>query len=280
MTGRTVWLASYPKSGNTWLRAVFTAWLTPGPVDVNRLVGNVIAGSRVAFDSALGIPSSSLTPDEIDSLRPRADEVLAADADPTTPYVRKVHDALFHGPGGEPIVSVAATRAALYVVRDPRAVAVSYAHQTGGDVDAIVRRLGDPDAAVAAGTTRLDEQLRQRLGTWSQHVRSWLDHAPFDVEAVRYEDLAAAPVETCVRALRFAGFGLVDETRVVDALERAAFDRLRRAEGDTGFRERLPGVAQFFRRGEADAWREELPGELAERIRQDHGEVMARFGYH
>ncbi|MEJ2083836.1 MAG: sulfotransferase, partial [Acidobacteriota bacterium] len=38
MTG-IVWLASYPKSGNTWLRAFLMNFLDPGkrPVDINQL---------------------------------------------------------------------------------------------------------------------------------------------------------------------------------------------------------------------------------------------------
>jgi aryl sulfotransferase len=272
----TVWLASYPKSGNTWLRAVYSAWLTDAAPDLNELRGGAIAASRGTFDEALGVPSSNMTPDEVELMRPRADEVVAAEA--REPMFRKIHDACVRGPGGEPIVSVAATRAALYVIRDPRDVAVSYAHHSGETLEWARRRLSDPGAAMSARTDRLEPQLRQRLGTWSEHVRSWVDDAPFPVAVVRYEDCAAAPVETFAAAFRFAGLD-VDEEAVARAVDRAGFDRLKRAEQEHGFVERAPGAPSFFRRGRAGSWRDDLQADLAAAIADDHGEVMARFGY-
>jgi hypothetical protein len=273
---RTVWLASYPKSGNTWLRAVATAWVVPGPVDVNALAGPPIASYREYFDAALGIPSSSLTFEEVDRLRPYVDEQVASEA--AAPHLRKIHDS-YLSPVREPIVSSAATQAAVYIIRDPREVAVSLAHAAGRSFAWAQRRLNDPEAALAGSGDQLHEQLRQWLGTWSQHVRSWVDESPFTVEVVRYEDLASAPVETFGRALRFAGFAGVTDRRVAECVERAAFARLERAEREHGFRERRSAEAPFFRRGESGSWRVELSGDLADRIRDDHREVMSRFGY-
>ena len=277
MTARTLWLASYPKSGNTWLRALLTGWLEDSPVDVNQLVGTPIASSREAFDAALGIPSSSLTAAEIELVRPRADEVLASEAD--EPHLRKIHDAFAVGPQREPIVSITATRGALYVIRDPRDVVVSYAHGRNMSFEWARRRLNDPEAALSADENRLHEQLPQRLGTWSSHVRSWVDETPFPVEVIRYEDLATTPAERFGPALRFSGFGDVDERRLARAIECSSFDRLQRAEQDHGFREGHAGRSDFFRRGRPGSWRDELPAELAARTKEDHREVMARFGY-
>jgi hypothetical protein len=245
-------------------------------VDVNALAGGPIASYRDYFDVALGIPSSSLTFAEIDLLRPRVDEVVASEA--AEPHLRKIHDAYVTA-AGKPVVSVTATRAALYIIRDPREVAVSYAHARGRTLAWAQRHLNDPGATVGGSEDRLHEQLRQRLGTWSQHVRSWVDETPFPVEVFRYEDFAAAPVATFSRALRFVGFANVNERRVAESVERAAFGRLQRAEQDYGFRERRSGERTFFRRGESGSWRDELPADLAARIQDDHGEVMARFGY-
>jgi aryl sulfotransferase len=276
VTAGTVWLASYPKSGNTWLRAVLSAWLCDGPVDLARLVGQPIASSRAAFDSVIGMPSSRLTPGEIAVLRPRVDEAVAV-AGHTR--VRKVHDSYAAGPAGEPVVSTAVTHGAIYVVRDPRDVAVSYARARSWPLESAVAHLGDPRAEVASSPDRLHEQLPQRLGTWSAHVRSWTDETPFPVDVVRYEDFVAAPVETFGRALRFAGFDGGNDGRLRRAIAHASFDRLQADERARGFTERHPGEASFFRRGRPGAWRDELPSELAARIERDHGDVMARFGY-
>jgi hypothetical protein len=276
VSAQTVWLASYPKSGNTWLRAVYSAWVTGSAVDPNDLRDGAMAASRGAFDEALGVPSASMTPDEVEMVRPRADEVIAAGA--REPLLRKIHDAYVRGPAGEPIVSVAATRAALYVIRDPRDVAVSYAHHSGETLEWARRRLSDRGAAMSDRADRLEPQLRQRLGTWSEHVRGWVDDTPFPVAVVRYEDCVAAPVETFSRALRFAGLD-VDDEAIEFAVEHAQFDRLRAAEGEHGFAERAPDAPSFFRRGPAGSWRDDLSADLAAAIAEDHREVMARFGY-
>ena len=66
---RTVWLASYPKSGNTWLRIFLANLLCPdqAPVNINSLhLGAAIASSRYRFDEVLGMPSALLTHAEID----------------------------------------------------------------------------------------------------------------------------------------------------------------------------------------------------------------------
>ena len=67
MTARTVWLASYPKSGNTWLRAVYTALLNGSEPDINSLDAGDLGASRAVFDAALGLRSADLTPDEVDA---------------------------------------------------------------------------------------------------------------------------------------------------------------------------------------------------------------------
>jgi hypothetical protein len=177
------------------------------------------------------------------------------------------------------VVSSAATRAAIYMVRDPRDVAVSRAHHNARPVEWVVDRLEDPAAAMGDTTRALIPQLQQRLGTWSEHVRSWVDHAPFAVHVVRYEDCLADPLRAFGSALRFADLGPVADADVAQAVRHAAFDRLRDAEAAHGFRERPAELERFFRSGRAGSWREEMPAAVANRVEAAHGDVMARFGY-
>jgi hypothetical protein len=282
MTRGTVWLASYPKSGNTWFRSVFVAWRQGGPVDLNllRAPGTAaIASSRARVEDALGIPSSLFTADEIDLMRPRVDEVASEDSassdDGLQNCLCKIHDALFCGPAGEPIVSVATTRAAIYIVRDPRDVAVSVAHHNSWSHERAVAELGDPEAALSRA---VHSQVRQRLGSWSEHVGSWLDQELFPVHVVRYEDCHHDPVATFTAALGFAGFE-ANKGDIAVAVDAVSFDRLQAQEAATGFRERPALVDRFFRRGVVGSWRDELTHELVERVETDHGDVMRRLGY-
>jgi aryl sulfotransferase len=271
-----VWIASYPKSGNTWLRAVLSAWQTGAPARLDALAAESVA-ARVPFEDLLGVPTTGLTPDEVDILRPRVDELLSAEAEVTP--LRKTHDGLYAGPYGEPVVSASATRAALYVVRDPRDVAVSLAHHAGRTMEWAVDRLADPHHVLAASGRAPAAQLRQRLGTWSQHVRSWADDAPFPVHVVRYEDCLADPVRSFAAALRFAELGPVDEEQVAHAVNGASFERLRAAEASEGFAERPERAERFFRSGRAGAWRDEMSRPTAARVEAAHADLMRRFGY-
>jgi aryl sulfotransferase len=277
VSGRTVWLASYPKSGNTWLRAVYTALTCGADLDINSLGAGLVPATRELLDSVLGVPASDLTADEVDMVRPRADEVLEAAATDAV-YLRKVHDGFYPGPSGEPPVSVAASRAAIYLVRDPRDVAVSYANHTGRSVEWAAAELCSPRAAMAGSSWHITAQTRQRLGTWSDHVRSWTEQAPMPVHVVRYEDASRDPVRVFGAALRFAGLD-VTEDELASAVERASFDRLRAQEAEHGFHERGRRCGAFFRRGAAGSWRDELPAPLADRIVAAHRDTMRRLDY-
>ncbi len=275
MAGMIVWLASYPKSGNTWLRAVYTSMRTGRDPDINALEGADVAADRGLFERVLGVRSSDMTVQEVEVLRPRADEAMVSEQSGDT--WRKIHDGLFNGPTGEPIVSVKATRAALYVIRDPRDVAISMASHAHRTLAWAVERMGRRGASVSSSNSSLSDQLCQRLGSWSEHVLSWVDHSRFPIYVLRYEDCLAAPVPTFRAA--FAGAGLqVSAKDVAAAVERSSWQRLRAQEDSVGFKEHVGG-SRFFRQGVAGAWRTELPEALARQVETQHREVMARYGY-
>jgi len=274
-----VWLASYPKSGNTWFRA-FLANLRADAevaVDINSLGSGPIASARVLFDEDTGVDAGDLTFDEIDALRPLVYRRWAQELRGEIGHF-KIHDAYLPTIGGAPIVPADVTRGAVYLIRNPLDVAVSYAHHACVPLDRAIEWMGDPSHCFCAGPRRLHEQLRQRLLSWSGHVESWVDQTAFDVHVCRYEDMHGAPLATFTAAATFAG--LAAEPGVVEkALRFSAFDELRAQERAAGFRERSPSSDSFFRKGEVGSWRECLDEEQVERLVADHGRVMDRFGY-
>ena len=262
MTPRTVWLASYPKSGNTWVRAMVAA-LDRGHADINSNIRNsVIASGRAPLERLTGLVSSELLDEEVDRLRPLVDlqlDRMHSQADGF--WHRKIHDALFTKDGA-PIVSPEATRAAIYLVRDPRDVAVSYSHHTGNDIAKIVRSMASPSARFSGYHLQVSTQVGQHAGTWSSHVESWLDHELFPVVFVRYEDMLADPAAQLARIAHTLG-------RRGDERPARGGGRghdLRQAQ-EPGDRVRLPRVPEprspVFRRGIAGASRSRLSPELA-----------------
>lgn len=277
--GPLVWLASYPKSGNTWMRVLLAHYQGDGEeaLDLTTPERGGISSHRPHFDELLGIPSSDLTDDEVEVLRPDVFRALAAEAD--DPVLVKVHDAHQATPAGAPLFPPEVTRAAVYLVRDPRDVAVSAAFHAGhGDLDRSIRRLGSPEHGIGGAPRR---QLRQRLGSWSDHVRSWTGAVlPVPVVVVRYEDLVAdtaGQLERVVDAL--GGRADAHAERLARAVARSSFDRLRAAEDEHGFRERTRRQQRFFRSGTVGDWRNHLTDAQAARVVADHGAVMAELGY-
>ena len=275
---RLVWLASYPKSGNTWVRLFLTAYSHPeqDELDINAVDVSLHAGNRDLFDRVIGLEASDLTPAEIDRYRPDVYRQLAIEAE--EPLFIKVHDCWRRNADGASLFPPETTAAAIYIVRDPRGVAPSYANHYNLSLDAAIDGMADPHFGIAARLDRLASQLPQPMGSWSQHVASWLDQTELPVLLVRYEDLHAAPAARFARIVQAAGLP-VDTERLALALERSRFDRLQAQEEAAGFKERLMGAPRFFRRGQAESWREELTPTQTARIEAEHGPVMARLGY-
>jgi aryl sulfotransferase len=272
------WLASYPKSGNTWFRIFLTNLQrnTGTPADINALNTTPIASARELFDDAVGYEAGDLTPEEVDRLRSRVYESLAASTDET--LFLKIHDAYSMTDADEPLVPTRATQGALYFIRNPLDVCVSFAHYGACEVEAALRAMSDDAYALGAQRDRLPPQLRQRLLSWRQHVLSWVERPPFPVLVIRYEDMHCRPMETFTRATAFAGLPQ-DPERIGRALRQSAFAEVQRQEQAHGFRERVPRAASFFRQGSVGSWRQQLTPEQAERLVDAHRDVMRCFGY-
>jgi hypothetical protein len=271
-----VWLASYPKSGNTWLRVFLANYqrLDGRPADINEL--DAIASDRRIFDEVAGVEASDLTPEEIDSLRPAVYRILAEESRET--LFLKIHDAYSLTPDGLALIAADATRGVLYVIRNPLDVAVSSAPHHGVSVDTAIGWMAQEGRTLAPAGRGLSTQLQQRLLSWSGHVLSWVDQSALPVHVIRYEDMHRRQAETFAAAVRVAGLP-DDPQRLARALQHSAFATLQLQEQTRGFRERPPGAEAFFRKGQIGSWREVLNADQVGRLVGDHGAVMRRFGY-
>ena len=285
----TIWLASYPKSGNTWFRIlVANLWSnSDSPVDINLIEStDPIASARHPFDQQTLLDSSLMTDDEIDRLRPAtyayaaSGETLANPDDPCFP-VRfvKAHDAYTFTDRGEPVMGgTSGASGAILFVRDPRDVATSFAHHMSCSVDTAITRMNDANFCLASASDRLDRQLRQRLLGWSGFAQSWLDQRDIPVHLVRYEDMLTDTAAILSAALRFAG--LEPNPMAIDrAVAFASISELQRQEAEKGFREAPRKMSGFFRRGTSGGWRDELTSAQILRIERDHAAIMDRLSY-
>jgi len=273
--GGIIWLASYPKSGNTWMRAFLHNLLRnpPAPVPINELTQFTLGDTLVEwYAEVAGRPVADLSDEEYARLRPAVHRLFTRQH-PDSVFV-KTHMAL-GDVGGASTITMDDTAGAIYIVRDPRDVAISAASHFATDIDGAITIMQQP-----AARTRYDGiNVPQYYGTWSQHVRSWTTEQHGRLLVVRYEDMLAKPGPTFGRVAKFLGLKPPPE-RLVRAIKFASFDELQKQERKSGFIERSKVTGEpFFRAGRAGQWRERLSAAQIARISEAHHEVMAKFGY-
>ena len=271
--GAIIWLASYPKSGNTWMRVFLHNLLrnpaAPAPINsINQFcLGEDSASLYNNFDPR---PLSTLTAAEVMALRPKVHELLTT-AFPDSVFV-KTHNLLGEAEG-QPLINLKCTAGAIYLVRNPLDVAISYAHHFGVGIDDSIEQLN----YAGAGTPTTDLVARQYYGSWSMHVSSWTE-VPFPTRhVVRYEDMIDDPLDTFAGVAKFLGLEPPIE-RLQRAIANSSFEQLQSQENDRGFVERSQH-SRFFRSGRTGQWRSELTEDQIRQVVSDHRTQMQRFGY-
>lgn len=273
--GNILWIASYPKSGNTWVRAFLNNYLahSKAPQDINQLheqfVDEVKAHRYQAF-----IPNNQKTTDlsleEICAIRPMVQAQMAAEA-PATLFV-KTHN--FQGEyKGYPLHNWQVSSGAIYIVRNPLDVAVSLKHYFDYSYDEAIAYMAEP----LSGTPNEPENVPQVISSWSQHVNSWTQGGR-NMLVLRYEDMIAHPQRSFRKIESLLGVKK-DVKRLAKAIRFSSFSQLKKQEQAKGFSEKHENAGQFFRQGKTNAWQDELSPKQIRQVVNDHREQMERFKY-
>jgi len=273
-----VWVASFPKSGNTWTRTFLhnLVKIQTGE-DEEQDINNMNRFSTWELDKRhyerfLGFKPKNDQRKEIASVRHKVHEFIAEQVEGIV-FI-KTHNAMVMD-RGHPTINFAVTAGAIYLVRNPLDVAISYAHHGGKSIDEAIEQMGKHNVE----TDGSERGVYEVYGSWSQHVHSWTRLPHRALYIMRYEDMLADPAKAfggLARHLR------LDPTpaQLEQAIERSSFEKLQEQEKQKGFRERPKDADQnFFREGRAGQWKEALTQAQIDRIVADHGEQMARFGY-
>ncbi len=271
-----LWLASYPKSGNTWLRLFLHNYLkdttSPLPIDDMDLTERDTAAIWYR-------PHVEGEPAHMDfkatmRARPAAQAEIAAFRDGT--IIVKTHVPLIEI-DGRPLIVPELTKGAIYIVRNPLDVCLSLAHYWGCPVDEAIGEMGS--TYLRSGPADTTRQVWDFYSSWSVHGRSW-GTAELPAKLIlKYEDLAADPNAGFAQLALFLEGRPADPERVERAVRHSDFKLVQRQEREHGFREQVRAGRAFFRRGRAGAWRQDLSRGQINRVIADHGEVMEMFGY-
>lgn len=269
--GFIYWIASYPKSGNTWTRAFLTSLITGGlKGDLDKL-SEIIPDENSGryYKPFLRRPIEQASNVELARVRPLAHRAMASRAQNF--LLLKTHSMVaIHN--GTHTITPDVTAGAIYLLRNPLDVAVSYAEFRDRDINqtiALMHKSGrELDRPSGAGY--------EVVGSWRENVSSWTK-AHKGIVIVRYEDLLENPKAEFGRIVKFLKMRASDE-RIEQAIEDAAFDKLKATEQQAGFVE-YPIGKSFFRSGRSGEWRERLNEEQIARIVRNNGDLMKRFGY-
>ena len=273
-----VWLASYPKSGNTWLR-IFLSNLfsdSPIPVNINDLTDTPISSNWAIIDSYLGMNSSELTAEEIDKLRPEVFRRFS-DEKEGIEYLM-THEAWTLNSRGKPIFPREITKGVVYIIRNPLDIAISYSYHNGESIDDTIALLNNDLSKISETNERLSIQTQQILTSWSNHVCSWTDTSMLPVHVIRFEDMLDHPLQTFKGALDFIDFEY-KESEIMRVINNSSFDTLKAMETEHGFKERSMHSEAFFRKGKSNNWESELSLTQINEIVNHHNRIMKRFGY-
>jgi aryl sulfotransferase len=276
--GKLIVIASYPKSGSTWLRALVTSLQTPcGAFDVNNL-GVRNCADRRWCGLLLGISTGDLIGAEVTQAR-RAVCTFAARRAPGDLWI-KIHDAWLAFPGSDLLpLDPDDIAAVIYMARDPRDVAVSFASHLSVSVEDVIGYMDDSQFRLGDSGYCLNRNFPQLLSTWSVHVSSWLTAFAGRIHVLRYEDALRDPLRFFADAMCLAGVQ-ANAAALGKAVEATAFERLSALELSQGFRESAGvGSRRFFRSGVAEGWKGTLTSAQARRVFDAHSVVMKQLGY-
>lgn len=269
-----IWLASYPKSGNTWTRLFLANYLinATAPVPINEAHRFAMGDSVVKmYNRAAG---RTVDPQDLGLALRLRDKVLhgivANNADVN--FV-KTHNARV-APQGVDLIPDRYTRSAIYILRNPLDMVLSYARHYAITHEDATQKICHPDN----GNLPTETSVAQYLGPWENHVKTWMAYAPWKRLLVRYEDLLDAPETHFTKILEHVGVP-VDPERLDRAIRFSSFEELSKQEAATGFIERPKENRKFFGKGQKDQWKTDLEQELADMIRGRMGETMKRYGY-
>jgi hypothetical protein len=271
-----VWLASYPKSGNTWFRMFLANYEKDreSTVSFEEIESTPIASNAVDFEEQIGMNPFELYPEEVDSYRPDMYRILSEEVEKGKILYKKAHDAYTLNCNGEPLFPEEVSKCAIYFVRNPLDVCVSYANHGAGKIEKTVDFILD-ETSFLAGRRK---QLRQILMSWKNHVQSWEKQSAIPVHSVRYEDMLKKPVETFGGIVRFLSLEY-DEERLKRAINNSDFRTLQKMENEKGFQEKMQKCKQFFWKGKIGNYRDYLSEEQIKKIVEYNYDTMKEFGY-
>mgnify|MGYP005640893859 FL=1 len=280
-----IWLASYPKSGNTFLRSLLTAYLFTKDGNFNfEVLKNINQFPNNATFEKLGIDISNQK-EVIKNYIKVQEETNKRDGEGIR--FLKTHSTL-QDIDGHKFTNLKNCLGAIYIVRDPRDVAKSYSNHNSTSIDESINHM--KEFSIGGGIKSKDRKNETitHIGSWSSHYTSWKEFDKVDrYLLIKYEDLVKETEKTFLKVLTFVckltkkKFDL-DKNKLKNVLNTTSFESMQKLEKQNGFNEASNFNGKkvtFFKYGAKNNWKKLLTLENIKKIEDIFREEMKELGY-
>ena len=278
---KIIWISSYPKSGNTWMRFLISNYFFNKSNEFN---------FQIADNTILMFPQLSLmkkivdrktlieNPFNISKYWLNLQKEVSIDGGNVVFF--KNHNALISIEKND-FTNMDLTLAAIYIVRDPRDVVISYAHYKNESYDKVISDLCDKK--LFYNISSIDNfPYIEILGSWSYHYKSWKFGMP-DMPRViiKYEDLLKDCIGQFNNTIDFLSKILnhkKDNNKIQFSVKNSEFSLLQEGEKKFGMKTNK-GKDKFFRTGKAEQWKDLLSLTQIKKIEASCKQGMKELNY-
>jgi len=274
-----IWVASYPKSGNTLLRSILCSLISSddGVLDLKKL--NLVPNfSQKRFFE--GLTNERIDIKEISKYWIGAQKRIIKNG---KYRLLKSHNANCYI-NNNPFTNAEITAGIIYIVRDPRDVTCSASKHFDLSLEETKNVLLDRSAQTIA-RKNIDHEITTFLGSWSDNYNSWKSFNK-KVLVMKYEDLVLKKKDSILRIVEFLNlfFPLkIDKQKLENCLRTTSFKYLSSMEESGGFGESVSSKdekkIQFFNKGLVDNWKNILSPKISNEIEMNFKNEMTELGY-
>ncbi len=269
-----IWIASYPKSGNTWMRSLISTYLylKDNKFDF-KILSKIPNFTRDKyFENIVDLNILKNKPLQIAEYWNAAQSRINLKGEER---IFKTHSACI-SLGGKWFTTEIHTAGYIYIVRDPRAVVCSLAAHTNNTIEHSIKDLLNDNFIGSNGKYNLAELTC----SWKINYLSWKKEKKFPGLLIKYEDIFDNTEKEFKKVLIFLKDKLnfeISEEKMKQAIKLCSFSKLSEQENNKGFVEQVNG--KFFRKGKKDSWKEELKQDLKNQIEISLKKEMQELGY-
>ena len=275
-----IWIASYPKNGNTWIRSLLSAYLysDDGLFNFKLLKHMEQFPKKKHFEPFLKDFKDAKKISEF--WIPAQEKINLSNEN----IFFKTHHSLCII-NNNIFTNKSNTKAAIYVVRDPRNVITSISHHYSMNMEESFNFMTDKSMTLV--NRKKHSSVVKIIGDWADNYNSWknINFAPLLI--VKYEDLITDTKQTLKTILNFLSKLMevkIDEKKIINVINSCSFETLAKKEKEEGFVEAPQSIKDqkqlnFFYLGKKNDWKELLNPKIEKKIRESFFNEMKEVGY-